>query len=120
MRGAQSLLNGAEKSRAKSRINCSLITSFLAYMKWNGSFYPWGCHQSLPLRKLWNFVHLYVMKHPFTKIHLCVMIQLLLPLNTKIAACSTYTEFTSYCMPGTGLDTGNHYDTTDNLGNRIK
>lgn len=47
--------------------------------------------------------------------------QLLLLPDTKIVACSTYTEFNcAYYVPGIEPGTRHTYDTFINFGNRIK
>lgn len=45
MMSAQILCNGVEYSHAKSIINFSLVTSSLAFVKWNGSFDHWCCRR---------------------------------------------------------------------------
>lgn len=111
MRGAQIVCNGAECSSTKSIINFSLITSFLAYIKWNGFL-------TLPLQKSWNPVPLHVMKYPFIKC-LCVTMELLL-VSTKIVARSTDIELNcAYYVPRTKPGTGSPSDTITNFENRV-
>lgn len=70
------LRGGVYQCSARSILNFSLIIS-LAYIGMAGSIL--GAVTDLPptpTKKSWNFVHLYVMEHPFIKICLCVMMQL--------------------------------------------